>query len=276
MVQRAALFGIEGPDHTLKLPEEIDEHVTTVSALFSVLRCCPPADEFRERLSDLSRRLDRSPATVTIPTTSNRSGSETVLVSGFDVRAATAALVGRRSGIGQLAQIATAAFAGDLVPLARIVLEERTMPISAMGSVMDCASGASPERMHMVDLQAPRTLLGTLVDFPFPDWCRAWGVRMLPSEFRSPVRSGVPVLMVAGTLDGLTPIANARDVRRGLSHCTLVTVNNAGHDSLFDSPAVQRSIHEFLATGWTSDTTIDLPPLTFVGSETGPVKNNSR
>src|SRR5262249_912113 len=51
----------------------------------------------------------------------------------------------------------------------------------------------------------------------------------LGPEFRSPIRSSVPVLFIAGTLDGRTPVSNADEVRRGFPHGEELVLEGASH-----------------------------------------------
>ncbi len=78
--------------------------------------------------------------------------------------------------------------------------------------------------------QATETLLGDAASFPFPYVCEAWGVPQLDDSFRAPLRSDVPTLFVAGTLDARTPVSNAEEVAAGFSNGHLLIVENAGHD----------------------------------------------
>ena len=76
---------------------------------------------------------------------------------------------------------------------ARWVAWARTGPIgSAMQIMIDCSSGMSRERAALVARQSPATLLGDMVDFPFPGICSAWGNPDLGDEFRTQVRSQYP------------------------------------------------------------------------------------
>ena len=56
------------------------------------------------------------------------------------------------------------------------------------------------------------------------------GIPDLGDEFRSTLRSHVPVLFICGDLDARTPLANAQDLMGGLPNSRLVVVENAGHD----------------------------------------------
>ncbi len=261
LVERAVLVGPEGPDHTLKLPAAIESHFEEVARLLEE-QCGTAWLDLRRRLSALASRLTRSPQRVVLSdTTGHRSR---VSVSGYDVLAVAAALLGRHAGLRDFPGLFGPALRGDLQPLAAATLSvTREATVSAMSAAMDCASSVSATRRRVVAREAGGTLLGTLVDFPFPEWCEAWGIPPLDEGFRLPVRSDVPVLLVAGTLDGLTPAENAREIRETLTDASLVTVRNAGHDTLIQSPAVQQMIGAFLGSGVARDTIVEMPPFRF-------------
>lgn len=134
-----------------------------------------------------------------------------------------------------------------------------------MSYVTDCSSGASIKRRKRVVREAKTTLLGNAADIEFPDVCAAWGNPDLGDEFRSPVKSNVPVLFVSGTLDGRTPVSNAEAVRRGFPNSTHLIVEGAWHsDPLFlSSPQIKDVMSEFMRGVRVSTTRITLPPLKF-------------
>jgi hypothetical protein len=68
----------------------------------------------------------------------------------------------------------------------------RSAPVSAMNAVMDCASSASADRLKIIDKQRSTYLLGSMMDFPLPEWCTGWNVTEAPDSFRAPLRSSVP------------------------------------------------------------------------------------
>ena len=59
------------------------------------------------------------------------------------------------------------------------------------------------------------------------------------------VASDAPTLLVAGSLDGRTPVENARDVAETLPNAELLVVEDAAHD-LFGRPEVMRRALLFL------------------------------
>jgi pimeloyl-ACP methyl ester carboxylesterase len=90
------------------------------------------------------------------------------------------------------------------------------------------------------------------MDLPWPENCPAWGIRDLGEVNRSPVRSTVPVLMISGELDGLTPPSNALAALRTLPngrHLLIQGVAHGVHDAYFSSPDVLPLVFEFARTG---------------------------
>lgn len=51
-----------------------------------------------------------------------------------------------------------------------------------MPLLMDCASGASAARLAEIRAEAPRTILGDVINYSFPEFCSALGVQPLRGE----------------------------------------------------------------------------------------------
>lgn len=256
LVERAVLGAVEGPDQTVKLPAAADAQLDRIGAAMredaATARVLP---DFAGFVRDLIRSADAEPLAI-----------GTDRITGFDLRLLLGGMIGRRRDIEHLPALFGPATHGNYRPLAREVAQRvRQADVSAMGAVMDCASWASPARLAMIRQQASRSLLGTALDFPLPDWCDAWPARPLPVAFRLPVVATVPTLFIAGDLDGQTPPASAAAARRGFRNGRLFLVHRAGHDSslFLSSPALFDAITAFMAGGDTPDREFDAPPLHF-------------
>ena len=59
------------------------------------------------------------------------------------------------------------------------------------------------------------------------------------------MRSEVPALFVAGTLDGITPVAQTREIAAGFSRGQVLVVKNGGHNSQLRPAAVQAAVAAF-------------------------------
>lgn len=85
----------------------------------------------------------------------------------------------------------------------------------------------------------------------------------LGDAFRAPVQSALPTLFVVGTLDGITPVPQTREIMRGFSHGRLLIVENGGHDSSFRGDGVPAAIAGFYADQ-TPPETLAVPPVAFM------------
>jgi pimeloyl-ACP methyl ester carboxylesterase len=131
--------------------------------------------------------------------------------------------------------------------------------------MMDCASGQTAARRALIQREAKETLLEDFANFPFPDVCEEWKAPDLEDEFRSAVRSDVPVLFISGTLDARTPVSNAEEYRKGFANSTHIIIDGAVHsDPLFlSSPKIKDGMLEFLRGQPVTVTKITLPPMKF-------------
>jgi pimeloyl-ACP methyl ester carboxylesterase len=155
---------------------------------------------------------------------------------------------------------------GDFTNPAQVWLNISRQGIgSAMTFMMDCASGQTAARREQIQREAKGTLLEDFFNLPFPEVCEHWKAPDLGDEFRSPLRSDVPVLFISGTLDARTPVSNAEEYRKGFSNSTHIIIEGAVHsDPLFlSSPKIQEGMIEFLRGQPVTTTKISLPPMKF-------------
>jgi pimeloyl-ACP methyl ester carboxylesterase len=133
-----------------------------------------------------------------------------------------------------------------------------------MKHMMDLSSGASAERWRQIQQEAPDALLGNAINFPGMFLADAWApVTDLGDDFRRPVHSAVPSLILAGDLDPRTPVANARELAATLGAVTVVVLENAFHEfDVFGSAPVRDVISRFFR-GERITGTIVLPPIAF-------------
>lgn len=67
--------------------------------------------------------------------------------------------------------------------------------------------------------------------------CAAWNVGRAADRVKVPASSAVPVLLLAGSFDAITPPHWAEQAARTLSNARVVTFPGAGHDVLIWLPA---------------------------------------
>ncbi len=260
LVERAVLAGVEGPDHTFKLPSEQQALLERIAGWIAA---DPEAAErwpdFLGALGRVLRRLEEQP--VTVETDAGRR-----VVCAIDVRRHVAgALRGPESFRGLPALVARLE-AGDFAELAERLPGLRSGGFEIMPLAMDLASGASPERLERIRREATTTLLGDAINLPEGRLAGVLGVRDLGAGFRAPLVSDVPVLAISGTADGRTPPSNAEEVLATLANGHHLVLEGAGHsDPLFlSSPEILARMLRFLAGETPSLERIRLDPPRFV------------
>lgn len=248
-IARAIVALVEGPDHTIKLPGNVQRHVEHIARLTQAdpwLNVKIP--DLLNLMRTVLERLAREPASVIV--TDEKSGAaQNVVIGKFDAQFLTASGMGDRKFISQLPARYYAMTHGDFSWLASEAQRwRRDWMGNAMSYVMDCASGLSGERRARIQHEAPETLLGDVIDFPFPDICDAWGCPDLGPAYRAPITSDVPTLFITGTLDGRTPTSNLDDIRPGFSQSHHILVEGAGHSTptLVAIPAIRAATITFL------------------------------
>jgi pimeloyl-ACP methyl ester carboxylesterase len=265
-INRAILAGTEGPDHTYKLPSNIQKHLEDLAA---VIKADPEISkdvpDFLGLMRSVFDRLDKEPARVEI-TDPRTKQKVTVTVNKFVLQFIIANNIGTTVTASFPALIYRAS-QGDFTNPAQVWFNISREGIgSAMSFMMDCASGMTAARREQIQREAKGTLLEDVFNFPFPDVCEAWKAPDLGDTFRAPVRADVPVLFISGTLDARTPISNAEEYRKGLPNSTHMIIENAVHsDPLFlASPQIKDGMLEFLKGQPVRVTKIAGPPMKFV------------
>ena len=262
-IERAILAGVEGPDHTEKLPSTYRRHLEDIDRLVAAdPEASKLVPDFLGLVHEVVNKLDREPATVEAvdPTTKRR---VKVVISGFLFRQLLNNLYGTDT-VPYLPYIFHSASKGDYSLVTYILFSDRSSIGSAMHYMMDCASNVSPVRHRRLLDEAPDTLFAD-INFPFMQVCEAWGSPDLGAAFRLPIQSTVPVLFISGTLDAKTPPGNAEEVRRGFPDSTHLVIDGAVHsDPLFlSSLKIKDAMVEFMGGNKVSATRIVLPPMRF-------------
>lgn len=265
-IHRVILAGVEGPDHTIKLPSNIQNHLV---ALDRLVKADPDLSKDIPDLPGLMKmvfdRVEREPVIVEATDPRNQQPVK-ITVNKFVLQVLTTNSFG--GGEADLPVVYYRLSKGDFAFAAQGWLRTiggRPTIGSAMSYMMDCASGMSPERKRQIEREAKATLLGDLMDLPFPDVCDAWESPDAGATFRSPVKSRVPALFISGTLDVRTPPSNAEEVRKGFSKSEHLIIEGAVHsDPLFlSSPKIKDVMLEFMKGQKLSTTRIALPPMKF-------------
>jgi pimeloyl-ACP methyl ester carboxylesterase len=247
-IHRAILAGTEGPDHTYKLPSNIQKHLEDLAA---VIKADPEigkdVPDFLGLMKSVFDRLDAKPEIVEV-TDPRTKQTVKVTVNKFALQYIVANNIGTTVTANFPALFYRAA-KGDFSNPAQVWLNISRQGIgSAMSYMMDCASGQTAARRERIAREVKETLLEDISNFPFPGVCEVWKAPDLGDEFRSPVTAKVPVLFISGTLDARTPVSNAEEYRAGFANSTHIIIEGAVHsDPLFLSSAkIKEGMLEFL------------------------------
>jgi pimeloyl-ACP methyl ester carboxylesterase len=251
-VHRAILAGVEGPDHTWKLPANVERSLHRLdSALAADPRAQARVPDFLLRLRRTLAQLAREPATA--ETKDPRTGERRrVTVGALDLQRALFFAQRERETIAEIFRRVAPILDGNYAPLAEFAYRtrlERTDIVMALST--DCAAGATTARRELIRRQADSTLLGDVANLDLRVTCAAWPVPPLDEEFRAPVRAAVPVLATSGTLDNRTPPENAEEVLAGFPNGRHLVIDGAGHDDdlFLSSPKIRDAMLRFLRTG---------------------------
>ncbi len=257
VVDRLVLISPEGPNHTWKRPALVDAVIDQLTAR--------GATDLKANMQRVLARLKEQPAAVLVadPT----SGAQTTIVLGaFDVQWIVAQALGDPRLVATLPAAFREMAQGRFERIAQIVLVRRTRAAveSAMKHMMDLSSGASAERQRLIQDEASEALLGNAINFPTMFLADAWApVTDLGDDFRKPVHSTVPALILVGDLDPRTPVANAREIAATLPGASVVVLENATHQfDVFGSAAIRDVVGRFLRREPVVDK-ITLAPIVF-------------
>ena len=247
-IHRAILAGTEGPDHTHKLPGNIQKHLEDLAALIKAdPEIGKEIPDFLGLMKSVFDRLDAQPESVEIVDPRSKQKVK-VIVNKFVMQFIVANNIGT-TVTSRFPALFYRASKGDFTNPAQVWLNQSRSGIgSAMSYMMDCASGQTAARGALIQKEAKVTLLEDLANFPFPDVCQEWKAPDVGDAFRSPLRSDVPVLFISGTLDARTPVSNAEEYRPGFTNSTHMIIEGAVHsDPLFlSSPKIKGGMMEFL------------------------------
>ncbi len=137
---------------------------------------------------------------------------------------------------------------GNYAPL----LGQKTLLSSDLGDQITSGEELSVICAEDVDLLAPRpadadTLLGNDVITRAQEGCRIWPRGTRPADFHAPWVSALPVLVLDGQFDPVTPPAYGQEIVRTLSHARSLLVPGQGH-GVIGVGCVPRLVQRFVET----------------------------
>ncbi|RZJ32137.1 MAG: alpha/beta hydrolase [Brevundimonas sp.] len=261
-IGRVALASLEGQDQTVKRPARIDAFLDRVDRLLDndpVARAAIPS--LPALMRRVHARLEADPVTLTV---TGPGGSADIRLGGFGVQLMAGGMVANPPSLSMLPGLYLALDAGNTEALAPLMPHPSGLfSISGMPEAMDIASGISPARLALVEEERKTAVLGDAFNFPMPHLLGAIPGIDLGPDFRAPIRIDTPALLVAGSLDGRTPLEEQGEVIAQFRNKSQVLVENAGHNVFEAHPEVQTLLVKFFGGETVADTTLSLPPPTF-------------
>jgi pimeloyl-ACP methyl ester carboxylesterase len=208
--------------------------------------CHAAFPEVRKEFKAVLERLAEKPARVSLPGT-NGSGGMEVRLTGEAFAEAFRILMYTTAGTRRLPRLIHSASQGDLVPFAQAGIAGlqgmlRQIDLGLMLSVV-CSEDVPRINPDDIPEMTAGTFLGDARLRTQMTICGDWPRGKVPESYGEPVRSSVPVLVITGNLDPITPPAWGEETVRHLSKGRHITVPRA-HD--FNSPCVAGIAGSFL------------------------------
>lgn len=268
-LDKLVLASVEGLDQTVKLPAQTSLYLQRIQQLIAL----DPALQARwpdiaGMMQQVLTQLTGSPLELKLPTADGK--TSTFLFQSLHLQLLTSmSLADPNQRLGMLLQLYQGLQAepeamkpmltelissGILDGFAAGPIELRLMPL-----MTDLASGISPQRQLLFSQQQPSALIGGLLNFPMPQLNGSIPGLDLGEAFRQEASHAIPTLVLSGTLDGRTYLAEQQQAVASLRAKQLVTVRYGGHNLLESSPEVLSVIQQFLASGKVTQQEIKLP-----------------
>jgi pimeloyl-ACP methyl ester carboxylesterase len=261
-INRVALASLEGQDQTVKRPARIDGLLRQVDDLLAadpVVRAAVP--DLPALMRRVHAKLDARPA----PTKVTLKGAPgEIRMGGFGVQMIAGGLIANPNTLAMLPALYLALDAGKTDALAPFLGDVADLlSVTGMPEATDLASGISPGRLALIQREAKTAVLGDSLNFPVPQLLGAVPGIDLGEGFRASIRIDHPALLVAGSLDGRTPLAEQDEVAAQFQRKSRVIVENAGHNVFEAHPEVQALLVRFFSGEAVADTRLGLPPPKF-------------
>ena len=253
---RAVLHGVLPPGGFPGLPRGRDKVLKGLARLASQAQpgLYPDlAGSLRTILADLA--VNPRDVLVSDPATG---GSSTVRFGDYELQYILSLVVlGNRQLMQGLPAWVAAMENGDFSAPASLGLELRRWRTTAMTMAVVCGVGENPKRARKAARQAPGSITGAQPGLS--DACDPWGIDPPGADELKPVSSDVPVLLIAGTLDGTTAFADTKAAGKKLRNSHVLKLVGATHTDLVRGhPDILEVVGEFLGGGDPSRSSIPL------------------
>jgi pimeloyl-ACP methyl ester carboxylesterase len=244
-VGRMVLQGVNGPGLVVKRTGPVARKLTRTNEILKLDSAWMPTPDLIDAARRARLRLASSPATVTVNDQKTgrqiglkvgREGFDAIVALNLDDLRTPALLVSVANGDDRLlTRFVESAWNGL-----------NNSPVQLMARSVNCSADRPASRWAVANADSTVAPFGSPIDNAFltKRFCLAVGYPGTVTEFRRPLRSPIPTLLITGELDATNPAENARDVAPGLTRATLLDVANVAHEAL-PVAAVQDVVVEF-------------------------------
>ncbi len=192
--------------------------------------CKAAFPDTRADLKALKERIDKG-VTVTVTNTSTGERQEVRPVWGLVAEGIRFLMYG--PGVGGLPLQIRKAAQGDLAPLVQMSIERRLNITEGLYWGMDfsvtCAEDLPFITEEMIAQRTPGTYLGDYRIRQQKAACKVWPRGRIPADAHEPVHSDVPVLLLSGERDPVTPPEFAEQASLSMTNRLHVIVPRSGH-----------------------------------------------
>jgi pimeloyl-ACP methyl ester carboxylesterase len=225
----------------------LDDYVSGFEAAFKRLEAACNADvdcselqpNLRGLLDQVYDRYNDSPVEVAI------AEGDSFVVNGEDILAGIWDAMYDSEVIPALPSIIESLAGGDtsiLAVFADSALQDRGS--DGMFVSTECADNGTTASDRQLIADPERAAV--IVRHSAEPFCALWDVKPLPPSFRRPVRSRIPTLVFAGTLDPVTPASDSQRIADRLRNATYVEFAGLGHVVTRVSDCARAIRQEFL------------------------------
>jgi pimeloyl-ACP methyl ester carboxylesterase len=261
-VDRVCLASLEGLDQTVKRPARWDGYLRQVEGLLhqdAAARAAVP--DLLGLMRQVHERMEGAPPRMTVRL--GQAPTE-VQVGGFAVQMLAGLLAANPDTLAMLPGLYRALDAGKVEAMTPFVGQMGgLLGVGGMPETMDLASGISPRRLARIEREAKTAVIGDALNFPMPHLLGVVPGVDLGEGLRAPFRIRNRALLVAGSLDGRTVLAEQADVAAQFQDKAQVRVENAGHNVFEAHPEMTPLLVRFFRGERVEDTKLSLPPPKF-------------
>ena len=261
-VRAVILQGVSPTNHFMPydFPQSTERALQGVIAECLADQTCNQAfPNLRAEVKAVLDRLLERPIEVNVPTPGNGT-SETKLKLSRDLAAeAIRYMLYSAAGASRVPLLLHQAAVGNFVPLTQAAVRFRQQ-IVATGSngmylAVTCAEDLPWIKAGEGERLAANTFLGDYRLRQQREACALWPRATVPSDYSAPVRSAVPVLIVTGEWDPVTPPKNGDYVGRYFTNSLHIVVPSGGHGlyGLQGLECIDRLATQFIEEGTTKN-----------------------